>query len=104
MVNQLGKFVPNLAEETKPIRDLIQNNSVWSWVKYQQKAFEKINASLVSTPVIRKKKPKSQQMLHLEIFHGLKGALLQKQDDDVWKPVCYISRTMASTETRYAQI
>ena len=42
MVNQLGKFVPHLAEKTKPIRDLLSTKNEFLWGPTQQDAFEKL--------------------------------------------------------------
>ena len=39
-VNQLGKFIPNLATMTQPIRDLLTKDNHWIWGADQQKAFD----------------------------------------------------------------
>lgn len=31
MVNQLGKFIPNLSENDKPLRDLLSTKNIWYW-------------------------------------------------------------------------
>jgi len=31
MVNQLGKFTPNLAQLTQPLRELLGKNATWVW-------------------------------------------------------------------------
>ena len=36
LVNQLGKFSPNLAEYSKPIRDLLKHKSAWVWESPQK--------------------------------------------------------------------
>ena len=46
MVNQLGKFVPHLAEKTKPIRDLLSTKNEFLWGRTQQDAFEKLKKEL----------------------------------------------------------
>ena len=30
MTNQLGKFIPNLAELTQPLRELLSKSSMWA--------------------------------------------------------------------------
>lgn len=35
VVNQLNKFIPNLAEKTKPLRDLFVKNNKWVWGEAQ---------------------------------------------------------------------
>ena len=39
MVKQLGKFSPNLAELTQPLRLLLSQKHAWTWNEFQQTAF-----------------------------------------------------------------
>ena len=50
MANQL--FTPNLAEISKPLRDLLSKNAQWCWNQPQQNAFDGIKQTLVSSPVL----------------------------------------------------
>ena len=41
MVQQMGKFSPNLADKkTKPLSDLLRLKNQWAWTEHQQQAFE----------------------------------------------------------------
>jgi hypothetical protein len=51
-VNQLGKFIPNLAEITHPIRDLLIKDNSWILGADQQEAFREIKKALTSTLVL----------------------------------------------------
>ena len=42
LVNHLMKFCPNLAEKTKPLRDLLKKESAWLWGPAQQKTFQQL--------------------------------------------------------------
>jgi len=42
MVNQMIKFAPNLAEVTKPLRDLLRKKNQWNWGPIQEKAFNDV--------------------------------------------------------------
>ena len=42
MVNHLGKFIPQLAEISKPLRQLLCKDNTWLWADPQQRAFEQI--------------------------------------------------------------
>ena len=46
-INQLGRFIPNLATMTQPIFDLLTHDNNWIWGADQQKAFENIKQSLI---------------------------------------------------------
>ena len=39
LVNQMSKFIPNLAEITKPLRELLVKSKQWTWDRMQQSAF-----------------------------------------------------------------
>ena len=45
MVKQLEKFVPHLAEKTKPIRNLLSTKNEFLWAPTQQGAFERLKKS-----------------------------------------------------------
>ena len=46
MVNYVGKFCPHLPSLTKPLRDLLKNDSTWSWDMQQKKTFEDVMKEL----------------------------------------------------------
>ena len=52
MVQYLSKFLPNLADITKPLRDLAQKDVPWTWGPAQESAFEQMQAAVSSTPVL----------------------------------------------------
>ena len=52
MVNQVGKYIINLAKITKPLRDLLSKNSAWLLSEAQQKAFINAKNALVCAPAL----------------------------------------------------
>ena len=40
----------------------------------------------------------------MHLSFGLGGVLLQKQEDQTWRPVMFISRALTPMECRYVQI
>ncbi|XP_033730104.1 uncharacterized protein K02A2.6-like [Pecten maximus] len=108
IVNQLGRFSPNIAEKSKPIRDLLQKDTTWLWGPPQSSAFQQIKQELSSTPVLSLYDPAAPTKVSADASsYGLGGVLLQKprdNSDQDWKPVAYASRAMNATEQRYAQV
>jgi len=105
MTNHLSKFVPNLADRTKALRDLLVKDREWVWGTPQQQAFEDLNHVLTSTPVLALFNPSSYTVVSADASsYGLGAVLLQKQSHGELNPVAYISRSMTLTEQRYAQI
>ena len=104
MVNHVGKFAPNLAELTKPLRDLLKKETDWVWGPDQEEAFKRLKVLLSSSPVLQHYNPNRSTMISSDASsYGIGGVLMQK-DDEGWKPVFYTSRAMTSTEQRYAQV
>ena len=104
MVNQLGKFSPNIAELSKPLQDLLSNKNTWTWGTSKTDAFNKIKAELTFTLILAWYNPTSETKVIADASaYGLGAVLLQKVENN-WKPVAYASRLMTETETRYAQI
>ena len=52
MANQLMKFCQNLAELTKPLRDLLKSMTAWTWGAAQSKAVKNVKAELASDRVL----------------------------------------------------
>ena len=105
MVNHVAKFIQNLAELTKPLRDLLKKEIDWIWGQLQNDAFDKIKQLLSSTPVLQHYNPNMPTKVSADASsYGIGGVLMQEDDKGNWKPVFYVSRSLTSTEQRYAQI
>lgn len=105
MVNQVGKYIPNLADMTKPLRDLLSKNNAWLWTGAQREAFNAVKKALVSTPTLALYDPAKETRVSSDASSfGLGAVLTQAQEDGGWKPVAFISRALTPTEQRYAQV
>ncbi|CAB3993039.1 Hypothetical predicted protein [Paramuricea clavata] len=92
MVNYLSRFLPNLSEVMKPLRDLTH--------KIHEKAWNELKHLIATTPVIAYYKPSESLEIQCDSSQtGLGVALMQNGH-----PIAYASRTLSETETRYAQI
>ena len=105
MVNHLGKFIPNLADLSDPLRQLLRKDSVWVWAEPQQKAFVQIKQALLSPTVLAHYNPNRPTIISADASNaGIGAVLFQVQDDGERRPVCYASRSLSDTEKRYAVI
>ena len=106
MTNQMGKFSPQLAEMTQPLRELLTANREWVWGPGQEKAFASIKMELSQPTVLALYDPARDTVLSADASsYGLGAVLLQKTDSTPeWKPVVYASRSMSDTGCRYAPI
>ena len=104
MVNQLGKFTPNLAHLTQPLRELLSKGNTWVWGPEQSNAFASVKEELSKPTILALYDPEAPTILSADASsYGLGAVLLQKSGEQR-RPVAYASRSMTDTEKRYAQI
>ena len=105
MVNQLGKFPPNVAEISQPLKELLSPCNVWHGDQPKSKLSLNPNKNRLSPQSLLcmtlLPKQKFLQMPHHN--YGL-GDVLPQQSNDGWKPVVYAFWSMTKTEQRYAQM
>ena len=101
-VNYLGKFIPNLATVTEPIRILLRKDTEFEWSYEQDQAFQEIKAILTKDggPVLRFFDVRKPVRISYDASPtGLGTVLLQGGF-----PVAYASRSLTEAESRHAQI
>ncbi|KAJ8332694.1 hypothetical protein SKAU_G00424830 [Synaphobranchus kaupii] len=101
---ELARFIPNLAEKDKALRDLLSKKNQWFWGPDQQKAFTSLKHELSSTPVLQLYDPNKDLKISADASSYGLGAVIPQRHQDVWSPVAYASRSLTSTEQRYAQV
>ena len=104
MITYLGKFLPNLATETAPLRLLLEKGTEWSFDKPQKQAFEKLKDLVTESPVLKFFDPNLPIKVTSDASqHGL-GAILEQCHDNKWFSVAYASRSLTSSEKNYCQL
>lgn len=105
MVNQLAKFIPDLANINEPLRQLLKKSQQWLWDQPQEDAFQLIKRKLVSTEILAHYNPNKRCIVAADACQdGLGGVLLQFDDSGHRRPIAYASRSLSETEKRYAVI
>ena len=105
MVNQLSKFSPELAEKSKPLRELLSTKNEWTWGESQTVVFNEIKQLLISAPVLALYHYKLPTTVASDASkYGLGAVLKQQQTDGDWRPVAFASRALSATEQRYAPL
>lgn len=100
LAQYLSKFLPNLSDITKPLRELTQQDTEWCWDDAQNTALNQLKEAVTRTPILRYYNLSDEVTLQCDASQsGLGAAILQKG-----QPVAYASRALTSVETRYAQI
>ena len=105
MVNQLGKFIPHLAQNNEPLRQLLHKDRQWLWSSQQEKAFQHIKDALINPPVLATYDSKLPTIVAADSStYGLGAVLLQVQPDGKRLPVSFASRSLSAAEANYAVI
>ena len=63
MVNQLGKFTPNLAHLTQPLRGLLSKGNTWVWGPEQSNAFASVKEELSKPTILALYDPEAPTIL-----------------------------------------
>ena len=105
MANQLGKFSQQLAELSKPLRDLLSTNNDWIWGPEQDKAFLAVKEELAKPTTLALYDPAASTKVAADASSfGLGAVLLQQNQQHMWKPIAFASRSLTQTEHYYATI
>ncbi|XP_048582128.1 uncharacterized protein K02A2.6-like [Nematostella vectensis] len=105
MVNQLAKFLPDLAKINEPLRQLLRKEQQWLWDQPQERAFQEIKKKLTSTEVLEHYDPGKRSIVAADACQDGLGAVLMQIDDlGNRRPIAYASRSLTDAEKRYAVI
>lgn len=98
--NYLGRFTPNLAMITAPLRDLTKKDVDYTWGPEHQQAFQDMKKDLSSSKVLAYFNPSKPVTLQTDASkRGLGAALLQEG-----RPVAFASKSLSETESNYCNI
>ena len=106
MIQYCGRFIPNLATVSAPLRVLTHKDVKWVWTSREQHAFETLKTLLTTDIVMGYFDYSKNTELYVDAsLLGLGAILTQttsgKDDTNV---IAYVSRSLTDTETRYSQI
>jgi hypothetical protein len=78
LAQYLSKFLPNLTDLTKPLRDLTQQDVLWTWGEPQETALHNLKQAVTDTPVLKYYNLKEEVTIQCDASQtGLGAALLQ---------------------------
>ena len=86
-VNQLNKFIPDLAVIYSPFRSTLKKDAKWIWNNEHEKAFLKVNDEVRKVAELTHfKRNKPLRIICDASKNGL-GAVLQQCEENTWKPI-----------------
>jgi hypothetical protein len=109
MMATLGRFISKLGEKGLPFFKLLKKADKFVWDDEAQKAFEALNKSLMTPPVMTPPIPKETLLLYISATTNVVSTVLvAKREEEgqtypVQRPVYYVSVVLADAKTRYTQ-
>ncbi|KAG5893745.1 hypothetical protein JTB14_001389 [Gonioctena quinquepunctata] len=103
LVTYLGKFIPDLATTTEPLRQLTRRDAKFNWSEEHNNHFEKLKQVLTKPPTLSYFDPKKRTRLIADASPVALGAVLIQFECDTPKVVSFASKGLSDTERRYSQ-
>ena len=101
-VNQLNKFIPNLASICYPFRTFLKKDTNWEWNKEHDKAFEQIKNKIKTVTILNHFKRDCPLRIICDASKAGLGALLQQEKIGEWQPLSVASRFLTELESKYS--
>ena len=104
LANQLGSFLPDLAQVTDDLRKLLKKNIAFQWLETHQQAFDKAKEILTSPKIVQvfDTGKATELMTDASKLKGLGFALMQTDDLGQRRLVTCGSRSLRPFEKNYA--
>ena len=106
LANQLGHFIPDLAQASAQMRGLLKKGIAFQWLPEHEREFRTLKGMLTSPLIVYFFDPKLDTMLLTDAskLYGLGYALVQKDSAGKLRLIQAGSRSLAPAEKNYAPI
>jgi len=102
LVNYYRRFVKDFAEIARPMHRLVQEQERWNWGAEQEEAFRRLKEIFMSEPVLAASDLDKEMRVEVDASdYATGGVLSMKYEDERWRPVAYISKSLSDTEKNY---
>jgi len=102
LANYYQWFVKDFAMIAKPLHETTRKGRKWEWREKQQKAFEELKRRFTMEPVLVT--PDLDKKMRMEadaLDFVTEGVLSMKYEDERWRPVAYISKSLNKAKRNY---
>jgi len=102
LANYYRRFVKDFAKLARLLNNLTRKEEKWRWGDEQQKAFEQLKTVFTNRPLLVV--PDLDKEFRVEVDasnFATRGVLSIKCEDNKWRPVAYISKSLNETERNY---
>ena len=99
-VNFYRKFIHGFGDIARPLNRLTGKVD-WQWGNEEQHAFEDLKSQLTTAPVLAIPTDHDPFRVETDSSGHAVGAVLSQYQNDVWRPVAFLSKSLNSTERNY---
>jgi transposase InsO family protein len=106
LANQLGHFLPDLAQATSHIRKLLRKEAAFLWLPEHEAEFQAAKKLLTGNMLVQQFDPslKTELLTDASRLHGLGYCLIQRKKDGSISLISCGSCSLSDTQSRYATI
>ena len=102
LANYYRWFVKDFAKIARPLHEMTRKENKWSWGERQQKAFEELKEKFTTEPVLITPDLDKEMRVEADASDFATGGVLSiKCEDEKWRPVVYISKSLNEAERNY---
>lgn len=103
LVNYVGKFIPNLATVTEPLRTLMKQKQKFVWEREQQAAFDELKQHILNPATLGYFDVDDRTQLIADASPVGLGAVLIQVNEHGPRIISYANKSLSDVEKRYAQ-
>nr|KYP49293.1 Retrotransposable element Tf2 [Cajanus cajan] len=99
-LTSLSRFLPCMAETSKPIIALLKKANRFQWIEECEASFQMFKQRLGTPPILAKRNP-GQVVLYLVVSSEAISAVMIQEKDGQQYPIYFISQVLQDAERRY---
>jgi hypothetical protein len=101
-INFYRRFIEDFSKVARPLHDLTRKDAKWVWEEKHQEAFEILKTKITSAPILVQPDVTKPFKLETDASDFATGAVLsQLCDDEKWRPVGFLSKSLNPAERNY---
>jgi len=102
LANYYRWFVKDFAKIAKPLHEMMRKEMKWDWGEKQQKVFEELKRRFTTEPVLVTPDLDKEMRVEADVSDfAIGGVLSMKCEDERWRPMAYISKSLNEAERNY---
>ena len=103
-VAALNRFVSKSADKCLPFFKILRKSQGFQWNEESENAFQQLKEYLGSPPLLTVPATGEDLYVYLSISPTAVNAVLIREEDQVQRPIYYVSKVLLGAETRYPKI